>query len=142
MSQSKITRKPLPIVDPVFALIAEYKRLAKEFSHRRDAMQTVRSKEEKKLGNPLTRETILAVADATSSLWEAFNDAGRAKRKMGMRLARTMPTTPAGVAALVQCTRRDIMVENEKDGDVSDWSAIALKTAVDALTKMSAGASQ
>jgi hypothetical protein len=50
-----------------------------------------------------------------------------------MRMARTKPTTPAGAAALIAYTRRDLM-----DAPVPDWPMVALKTAASALARMEA----
>jgi hypothetical protein len=45
-------------------------------------------------------------------------------------MARTDPTTPAGAAALIAYTRRDIV-----EGEV-DWQMVALKTVAAALVRM------
>jgi hypothetical protein len=47
-----------------------------------------------------------------------------------MRMARAKPTTPAGAAALIAYTRRDII-----EGEV-DWQMVALKKVAAALVQM------
>jgi hypothetical protein len=53
-----------------------------------------------------------------------------ADQKAIMRVAKTRPTTLAGVGALVAYVRRDMM------GPRPDWKEIALKTVAGALAKM------
>ncbi|MDQ6869993.1 MAG: hypothetical protein M3178_17170 [Pseudomonadota bacterium] len=82
----------------------------------------------------------LAAAERAGVEWEQHagiaplraqcEHASAAERRAAMRMARTKPTTPAGAAALIAYTRRDIM-----EGEV-DWQMVALKTAASALTRM------
>jgi hypothetical protein len=63
-------------------------------------------------------------------LREQCERAADAERRAAMRMARTKPATPAGAAALIAYTRRDIMA-----GKV-DWQMVALKTVASALARM------
>jgi hypothetical protein len=54
-----------------------------------------------------------------------------AERRYAKRLARTMPTTPAGVAALIQ-----YVLDDDLTTDASYWHMTALRTAVAALNSM------
>jgi hypothetical protein len=65
-------------------------------------------------------------------LREQEESANAAERRAAMRMARTKPATPAGAAALIAYTRRDIM-----EGEV-DWQMVALKTVASALARMEA----
>jgi hypothetical protein len=56
-----------------------------------------------------------------------------ADRRYARRLARTMPTTAPGVAALIQ-----YILDDELAADESHWHVTALKTAVAALNSMGA----
>jgi hypothetical protein len=67
-----------------------------------------------------------------SPLREQYERANAAERRAAMRMARTKPTTPAGAAAMIAYTRRDIM-----EGKV-DWQMVALKTAAAALARIEA----
>jgi len=56
-----------------------------------------------------------------------------AERRYAKRLARTKPTTPAGVAALIQYVLDDDLVDDE-----DFWHVTALRSAVAALNRMGA----
>jgi hypothetical protein len=64
-------------------------------------------------------------------LREQYEHANAAERRAAMRMARTKPTTPAGAAALVAYTRRDLMCAPDPA-----WPMVALKTVASALTRM------
>jgi hypothetical protein len=63
-------------------------------------------------------------------LREQYERADAAEQRAAVRMARTKPTTPAGAAAMIAYTRRDIM-----EGGV-DWQMVALKTVAVALVRM------
>jgi hypothetical protein len=54
-----------------------------------------------------------------------------AERRYAKRLARTMPTTPAGAAALIQ-----YILDDDLEADESYWHMTALRSAVTALNSM------
>ena len=64
---------------------------------------------------------------------EQYEHANAAEHRAAMRMARTKPTTPAGAAALVAYTRRDLM-----DATDPDWQMVALKTAASGILKLRA----
>jgi hypothetical protein len=70
-----------------------------------------------------------------SPFYDRWNRAGRAERKAAMRMARMMPTTLAGAAALIAHIQREAMASFD---DAEDWLAPALKTVAVALARMEA----
>jgi hypothetical protein len=72
----------------------------------------------------------------TTLEYDQFCRAANAERKAGMQLARTKPTSPAGAAALIAHTRREIEAGSEEDWE--DWVPTALKTVTDALGRLEA----
>jgi hypothetical protein len=65
-----------------------------------------------------------------TELRDEYEHAARAQHSAVMRMVRTKPTTPAGVAALITFTRRDI-----EAGD-TEWHMAALKTAASACAAL------
>jgi hypothetical protein len=153
MSQAKTSRKPLQIVDPIFDAIAEHKAREKEFYRLRNELEEATSQAEKEHGEPPPYRGALLrqpgadseqiekeYRDANERLAEWEHRAGiaplreqlehndRVEQRAAMRMARTKPTTPAGAAALVEYTRRDII----SNGGLADWHMPALKTAANA----------
>jgi hypothetical protein len=124
--------------DPIFAAIAEHKRLAKELARYEVAFNTVRGQAEKRHGVAEADSSEAAVAALklacadTSLEYELMNRADRDARKGGMRLARTKPTTLAGVAALAAYLHR-----NYTDEINEDWAEVSFKVVASVLTRMS-----
>jgi hypothetical protein len=74
--------------------------------------------------------------DKTTGLETLRKDVDRriaAERRYVKRLARTMPTTPAGAAALIQ-----YVLDDDLEADESYWHMTALRSAVAALNSMGA----
>jgi hypothetical protein len=65
-----------------------------------------------------------------TELRDEYERAERAQHSAVMKMVRTKPTTPAGVAALITVTRRDIGA-----GD-TEWHVAALKTAASACSAL------
>jgi len=70
-----------------------------------------------------------------SPFYDRWNHATRAECKAAIPMARTKPTTPAGVAAMITHARREIAVASDKAEDCTTMMT-ALKTAASALTRM------
>ena len=68
-----------------------------------------------------------------AELRDEYERARRAEHSAAMRMARTRPTTPAGIAALITFTRRDM-----QSGD-TEWHMAALKTAASACAALRIG---
>ena len=68
--------------------------------------------------------------EGIAPLREQEERANAAECRAAMRMARTRPMTPAGAAALITYTRRDII-----EGEV-EWQMVALKTVAAALVRM------
>jgi hypothetical protein len=114
--------------DPVFAAIAEHKARLRESSRLEAAMRAARDKAEKRYG-----EWILAPKPGewpgeaiVSPFYDRWNRACRAERKVAIRMARTIPVTMAGVAAMIVHARQAI--ETDREVDWRDWVPTVLKT--------------
>jgi hypothetical protein len=119
--------------DPVFAAIGEHKALTRESSRLEKSCRIAQDKAEKRYGKwertPNPREW--PGETTVTPFYVRCNRAGRAERKAAMRMARTKPTTLAGVAAMITHARREIKMGSEEDWE--DWVPTALKTIADAL---------
>jgi hypothetical protein len=116
--------------DPVFAAIGEHKALTRESSRLEESCWTVRAEAEKKYGEWISAPNDWPGKTTVTPFYDRWHRAANAERKAAMRMARTKPTTLAGVAALVAYTRRDMM---KNPSELSDWIPIALKTVAAAL---------
>jgi hypothetical protein len=135
MTTKQKPRKAAPAksIDPIFATIAEHKRLLRNFMRCRDIFEAARSQAEKKHGKRLEGMPLAMAASAdTEPLWDQFDRADHAARKGGKRLARTKPTTLAGVAALAAYLHR-----NYTDEINEDWAEVSFKVVASVLTRMS-----
>jgi hypothetical protein len=106
MTTKPKTRKA-PVADPIFALIAEHKAAENEWCR----------------------------VDQRTGLGTQYEAAKRAWHRAGKRLARTKPTSAAGIGALISYVHRDI---EGSLGGVVDWNMLALKTCAAALKRMEA----
>jgi putative protein kinase ArgK-like GTPase of G3E family len=114
-------------VDPVFAAIAEHKALSKETGRLQAAMMIARDRAEKRRGKSLKGAALLiSAAEATTLEYDQFNRAAKAERKAAIRMARTIPVTFAGVAAMIAHARQAI--ETDREVDWRDWVPTVLKT--------------
>jgi hypothetical protein len=124
-------------LDPVFAAIAEHKRLIKGSNRLEDSFRTARAKAEKRYGkwirapNPgeWPGEAIV------SPFYDQWNRADAAERKAAMRMARTKPTTTSGAAAMIAHASRELEAASDS---IEDWLPVALKTVAAALVRMEA----
>jgi hypothetical protein len=126
------TRKALAAngaaIDPVFTAIAEHKALIKESDRLEAAARAARNRAEKRHGKWIRApkpgewpgEAIV------SPFYDQWNRACRAERKVAMRMARTIPVTFAGVAAMIAHARQAI--ETDREVDWRDWVPTVLKT--------------
>jgi hypothetical protein len=133
-TKPKSRKAPAPSAaggDPVFAAIAEHKRLIKESNRLEAAARVARGKAEKKYGEwikaPKTGEW---PGEATvSPLYDRWHRAADAERKAAMRMARTKPMTLAGVGAMIhhawQASETGRATEID---DWPDWIPTVLKT--------------
>jgi hypothetical protein len=132
MTTKPRTRKTLAAngveLDPVFAAIAEHKARLRESNRLEAATRAARGKAEKRHG-----EWILAPASGAwpgeaivSPFYDRWNRACRAERKVAIRMARTIPVTMAGVAAMIIHARQAI--ETDREVDWRDWVPTVLKT--------------
>jgi hypothetical protein len=139
MTTKPETRKaPAAVIDPVFAAIAEHKVLIREYICCRNNSEAARHQAEKKHGRSLKgRAPYIAAAEDTTLEYDQFCRAANAERKAGMRLARTIPATMAGVAAMIAHARQAIEAGFDRE-DWEDWIPTALKTVAAALTRMEA----
>jgi hypothetical protein len=123
--------------DPILAAIAEHKALSKETDRLEAVMWIARNQAEKRRGKSLKGAALLiSAAEDTTLEYDQFNCAANAERKAAMRMARTPPTTPRGMAALISHVRRVLKTDCEVDWQ--DWVPSALKTAASALARMEA----
>jgi hypothetical protein len=100
-------------------------------------MGIARAQAEKKRGKSLKgRALYIAAAEDTKLEYDQFCRAERAAHKAALRMARTTPTTPAGAAALITHTRREMTTEDWQ----KDWAPVALKTVGAAVARMAAAA--
>ena len=129
----KARKAPAAPVDPVFAAIAGHRALIKEARRLEDSCRTVRAKAEKRYGK-WTRaphsgewpgETIV------SPFYDRWHRVSEFEYKAARRLARTVPTSPAGAAALIVHVRRTLKTVPEVEW--MDWVPLALKTVAAAL---------
>jgi hypothetical protein len=133
-----VTTKPktrkAPASDPIFAAIAEHKALARKLNRIRGYCRTARAEAEEKYGDPvLVQEPPKWAGWADiNPFYRQWYSTRRVELKAAMRMARTTPETLAGVAALVDYTRRDYSRDEENE----DWIAIALKTIAASLDRM------
>ena len=102
-TKPKTRKAPVAAIDPVFAAIAEHKVLTRESNRLEGSCKTARAKAEKRYGKwertPNPREW--PGETTVTPFYVRCNRAGRAERKAAMRMARTKPTTLAGVAAMI-----------------------------------------
>ena len=136
MTTKPKTRKA-PAPDPVFAAIAEHKALIKESARLEKSYRIARDKAEKKYGEWIMAPKCgewpgLAIV---SPLYDRWNSAEYAEHKAAIRMARTKPTTLAGVGAMIACIRREVARGSD---DVGDWLPTSLKTVGAALARMAA----
>jgi hypothetical protein len=126
-------KAPATAIDPIFAAIARHKALIKEAGRLEAAASAARSRAEKKYGEwiraPRPGEWPGEVT--VSPFYDRWNRAARAASKAAMRMALTKPTTLAGVAALLDHGRRELVAASDS---IEDWLPAAFKTAADAQT--------
>jgi hypothetical protein len=97
--------------DPVFAAIGEHKALIRESRHLEKSYRVAVDKAEKKYGDRIEyirrcRSENRSEDDwpgqaITDPFYDRWNLADRAERKASMRMARTKPTTLAGIATMI-----------------------------------------
>ena len=68
--------------------------------------------------------------------YDQFNRAAKAEHKAAMRTARTIPTTPRGIAALISHVRRTLETGSDREVDWQDWVPTALKTVAGAIGRI------
>jgi len=132
-----MTTKPKTLkaaaADPIFALIAAHKRLAKESDCLWNKCTTARARAEKKYGEWLLAPEVddWPGSPIVTPFYDRANRADHAARIAGKRLARMKPRTLAGAAALLDYTRQSYTDESNED-----WAKIAFKTCAAALNRM------
>jgi hypothetical protein len=123
--------------DPVFAAIAEHKALRKETGRLKATMMIARNQAEKRRGKSLKGAPLrIAAAEDTTREYDQFNCAAKAERKAAIRMARTPPPSPSGMAALISHVRRALGTDDMADW--MDWAPLALQTVAVALGRMEA----
>jgi hypothetical protein len=133
-------------IDPVFTAIAEHEAKAKESNRLEAAARAARDKAEKTHGEWIEHIRRCRSENRSEDGWpgeaivspfyDRWNRAGRAERKAAIRMARTTPTTPSGMAALISHVQRALKTDREVDWQ--DWVPLALKSAASALARMEA----
>jgi len=131
--------------DPVFAAIGEHKALIRESRRLEKSYRVAVDKAEKKYGDRIEYIRRCRTENRSGDDWpgqaitepfyDRWNLADRAERKAAMRMARTEPTTLAGVAAMIDHIQREVAAGSD---NVEDWLPTSLKTAGAALTRMEA----
>jgi hypothetical protein len=131
-------------IDPVFAAIGEHKALMRESRRLEKSYRVAVDKAGKKYGNRMEHirrcrsenrsEDDWPGQAITDPFYDRWNLADRAERKAAMRMARTEPTTLAGIAAMIDHIQREIAAGS----DMEDWLPTSLKTAASALGRMEA----
>jgi hypothetical protein len=148
MTTKPKTRKAQAAIDPVFAAISEHKALIRESSRLEKSYRGAVDKAEKKYGDRIEHHRRCRSENRSEDDWpgqaitdpfyDRWNSADRAERKAAMRMARTKPTTLAGLAAMIDHIQREVSAGSD---NVEDWLPNALKTAAavaDALGRMEA----
>jgi hypothetical protein len=122
--------------DPVFAAIAEHKALSKETGRLERSYRIARGKAEKKHGKwisaPKQGEWR---GEATVRLfYDRWCRAIDAEHKMAIRMARTKPTTRAGIEAMIHHAHQAVVTDRDvREVDWRDWVPTMLKTVGAAL---------
>lgn len=104
-----------PAADPIFEAIKVYRSSVRQCNRHYDKL--CQAEFNAREGIAWDKRTGLTV------LRKASKRALRDQRSAGMRMARTRPTTPAGLAVLIDYVRRDSVPGK------CDWHSVALKTA-------------
>jgi hypothetical protein len=113
-------------LDPVFAAITEHKMLIRESNRLEAAARAARDKAEKTHGEWIRAPGKWPGETIVSPFYDRWDRALRAERKAAIRMARTIPATHAGVAAMIHHARQAI--ETDREVDWRDWVPTVLKT--------------
>jgi hypothetical protein len=134
-TKPKTSKVPAPAIDPVFAAISEHKALIKESTRLEKSYGMARDEAEKKHGEWIehirrckseNRSDDWPGEAIITPFYDRWNRACRAERKVAIRMARTIPVTMAGIAAMIVHARQAI--ETDSEVDWRDWVPTVLKT--------------
>ena len=122
--------------DPAFAAIAEHKSLTKELNRLERSYRIARGKAEKKHGEwtPAPKPGEWPGETIVTPFYDRWTRAIDAERKAAIRMARTIPTTHAGVEAMIHHAHQAVVTDRAaREVDWRDWVPTMLKTVGAAL---------
>jgi hypothetical protein len=127
-TKPKTRKAPAPPIDPIFAAITEHKALIKESNRLEAAAHAARGNAEKTFGEWISAPKPGEWPEEATvrPFYARWNRACRAERKGAIRMARTIPASHAGVAAMIHHAHQAI--ETDREVDWRDWVPTVLKT--------------